>query len=58
VKTYGVAWKIIATNHDQQTFRTVLKSPSIAARVYDRYAIQKNGLRAQTNFSYRRQDLI
>lgn len=30
----------------------------LAAKVYDRFAIQTLGLRAKTNFDYRRKDLI
>ena len=30
----------------------------MAAKVYDRFSIQNLGLRAKTNFDYRRKDLI
>lgn len=58
VKAYGVVWQVIINSHSNESFRTVLKSPDLAAKVYDRYSIQKNGLKAQTNFSYSRMDLI
>lgn len=35
-----------------------LESEELAACVYDRFVIQRSGLQAKTNFSYRRIDLI
>jgi hypothetical protein len=35
-----------------------ISSEMMAAKVYDRFSIQNLGLRAKTNFDYRRNDLI
>lgn len=35
-----------------------ISSEKLAAKVYDRFAIQTLGLRAKTNFDYRRKDLM
>lgn len=35
-----------------------IRDETTAARLYDRFAIKNLGLRAKTNFEYRRQDLI
>jgi hypothetical protein len=35
-----------------------ISSEKIAAQMYDRFAIQTLGLRAKTNFDYRRKDLL
>lgn len=39
-------------------FSPSLASEKLAARIYDRYVIQNLGLKAKTNFSYTRIDLI
>ena len=39
-------------------FSPSLASEKVAARVYDRYVIQSLGLKARTNFDYKRLDLI
>jgi hypothetical protein len=35
-----------------------ISNEETAAKIYDRFAIQTLGLRAKTNFDYRRKDLI
>ena len=50
-------FQIIAKNHDCHTYRIYLNKESVAARVADRCAIQRSGLRAKTNFNYSRQEL-
>ena len=35
-----------------------IKDEAIAARMYDTFAIKNLGLRAKTNFDYRRKDIL
>ena len=35
-----------------------IASEEVAARIYDKFAIQTLGLRAKTNFDYYRRDLV
>ena len=35
-----------------------LKSELLAARVYDRFVIESQGMRAKTNFDYTRQEVL
>lgn len=44
-------------NNNFKYFSGQIKNEVIAARIYDRYALQTQGLRAKTNFDYRRKDL-
>ena len=39
-------------------FSSSIDNEKLAARIYDRFTIENLGLRAKTNLSYRRQDLI
>ena len=40
-------------NHGKKFFTKSLANEKFAARVYDRFVIQRHGLKAVTNFSYK-----
>lgn len=44
--------------HRLATFRYAVKNQTLAAFIHDRCAIQKQGLNARTNFSYKRKHLV
>ena len=44
-------------NNNLKYFSGQIKNEEIAARIYDRYSLQTMGLRAKTNFDYRRIDI-
>ena len=50
-------FQIIAKSHDRAAYRIYLRRERLAARVADRCAIQRSGLRAKTNFNYTRKEL-
>lgn len=45
-------------NNNYKYFSGQIKSEELAARIYDRYALQTLGLRARTNFDYRLKELV
>ena len=45
-------------NNNYKYFSGQIKNEEIAARIYDRYSLQTLGLRAKTNFDYRRKDIV
>lgn len=45
-------------NNNYKYFSGQIKSEELAARIYDRYAMQTLGLRARTNFDYTRAELV
>ena len=42
----------------QKKYLGSLQNPEQAARLYDKVVIQQQGLKAKTNFSYTRDDLV
>lgn len=53
----GKKWQTMVMYNSLKYFSVSLPSEEMAARVYDRCAIQNHGLRAKTNFSYTRQEI-
>lgn len=68
VSANGLKWQVSLTRSDslqtmvmgknQKYFSPSLKCEILAARAYDRFVIQTLGLKAKTNFSYTRKELI
>jgi len=50
-------FQVFAKSHDRVLYRINLSEERVAARVADRCALQRNGMRAKTNFNYTRREL-
>jgi hypothetical protein len=52
VSKNGKHYQVMVMNNNHKYFSGQIKSERLAARIYDRYALQTMGLRAKTNFNY------
>lgn len=57
VSKNGKQYQVMVMNNNHKYFSGQIKSEDLAARIYDRYALQTMGLRAKTNFAYTRAEL-
>lgn len=57
VSKNGKQYQVMVMNNNYKYFSGQIKSEELAARIYDRYALQTLGLRARTNFDYTRTEL-
>ncbi len=58
VSKNGKQYQVMVMNNNYKYFSGQIKSEELAARIYDRYALQTLGLRARTNFDYTRAELV
>lgn len=58
VSKNGKQYQVMVMNNNYKYFSGQIKSEELAARIYDRYALQTLGLRARTNFDYTRSELV
>ena len=58
VSKNGNKWQVLVMGNQKKQYSGSIRDEVSAARMYDRFAIKNLGLRAKTNFDYRRQDLI
>lgn len=57
VSKNGKQYQVMVMNNNHKYFSGQIKSEELAARIYDRYALQTMGLRAKTNFAYKCREL-
>ncbi|TNV82794.1 hypothetical protein FGO68_gene11411 [Halteria grandinella] len=57
VSKNGSKWQVLVMDNQRKNYTGSIKDELTAARLYDKYAIKYQGLRAKTNFSYNRQEL-
>ncbi len=58
VSKNGNKWQVLVMGNQKKQYSGSIRDETAAARMYDRFAIKNLGLRAKTNFDYKRQDLI
>jgi len=57
VSRNGKQFQVMVMSNNLKYFSGQITSEELAARIYDRYALQTMGLRAKTNFAYTSQEL-
>lgn len=57
VSKNGNKWQVLVMGNQKKQYSGSIKDEGQAARLYDKFAIKNLGLRAKTNFDYRRKDL-
>ena len=58
VSKNGNKWQVLVMGNQKKQYSGSIRDETAAARMYDRFAVKNLGLRAKTNFDYKRQDLI
>ena len=58
VSKNGNKWQVLVMGNQRKQYSGSIRDETSAARMYDRFAIKNLGLRAKTNFDYKRHDLI
>jgi len=58
VSKNGNKWQVLVMGNQKKQYSGSIRDETTAARLYDKFAIKNLGLRAKTNFDYKRQDLI
>ena len=53
----GNKWQVLVMGNQKKSYSGSIKDEITAAKTYDKLAIKNLGLRAKTNFDYRRKDL-
>lgn len=57
VSKNGNKWQVLVMGNQKKQYSGSIKDELTAAKLYDKYAIKNLGLRAKTNFDYKRKDL-
>ena len=58
VSKNGNKWQVLVMGNQKKQYSGSIKDEMTAAKMYDKFAIKNLGLRAKTNFDYKRKDLI
>ena len=54
----GNKWQVLVMGNQKKQYSGSIKDETSAAHLYDKFAIRNLGLRAKTNFDYRRKDIL
>lgn len=57
VSKNGNKWQVLVMGNQKKQYSGSIQDEAAAARLYDKFAIKNLGLRAKTNFDYKRSDL-
>jgi len=57
VSKNGNKWQVLVMGNQKKQYSGSIRDELTAARLYDKFAIKNLGLRAKTNFEYRRNDI-
>jgi len=58
VSKNGNKWQVLVMGNQKKQYSGSIKDEATAAKMYDKFTIKNLGLRAKTNFDYKRKDLI
>ena len=58
VSKNGNKWQVLVMGNQKKQYSGSIKDETQAAKLYDKFAIKNLGLRAKTNFDYKRQDIM
>lgn len=58
VSKNGNKWQVLVMGNQRKSYSGSIVTEKEAAKVYDKLAIRNLGLRAKTNFDYKRKDII
>lgn len=58
VSKNGNKWQVLAMSYKQKIYSGSIIDEIEAAKIYDKYAIKNFGIRAKTNFDYKKKDLL
>jgi len=57
VSKNGNKWQVLVMGNQKKQYSGSIKDETNAAKMYDKFAIKNLGLRAKTNFDYKRKDI-
>ncbi len=58
VSKNGNKWQVLVMGNQKKQYSGSIRDEIVAAKLYDKFAIKNLGLRAKTNFEYKRKDLV
>lgn len=58
VSKNGNKWQVLVMGNQRKSYSGSIKDEITAAYIYDKLAIKNLGLRAKTNFNYKKRDLL
>lgn len=58
VSKNGAKWQVLVMGNQRKDYSGSIFDEKTAAKMYDKFAIKNLGLRAKTNFDYKRRDLV
>eukprot|EP00347_Sterkiella_histriomuscorum_P008015 403346693 len=57
VSKNGNKWQVLVMGNQKKQYSGSIKDELMAAKMYDKFAIKNLGLRAKTNFDYKKKDI-